>query len=62
MTNDFAAKISVVIDGLVMRRTDGALVRFVTPINPGESATDADTRLQAFMKLSLPQLPRFVPE
>ena len=62
VVNDFAAKMSVVYDGLTMGRTDGALVRFVTPIDPGETVEEADARLQSFMELSLPRLPRFVPE
>lgn len=61
MTNDYLAKISVIWDSLVLRRSDGAMVRFVTPIQPGESEADADARLQRFMQNSLPQLPRFVP-
>ena len=62
MTNDFKAKASVVIDSLTMGRTDGALVRFVTPIRAGEAEADADARLQRFMHDSLKRLPRFVPE
>ena len=31
MINDFRAKLSVVYDGLAMGRTDGALIRYVTP-------------------------------
>ena len=34
MTNDYAAKFSVVWDSLIRGRSDGALIRFVTPINP----------------------------
>ncbi len=45
-----------------MGRTDGALVRFVTPIFPGETDADADARLQGFMDDALDRLPRFVPE
>lgn len=59
--NDFVAKLGVLKDGLVMGRTDGALVRYSTPILPGESETDADARLQGFLEESLPNLPRFVP-
>ncbi len=62
MTNDYAAKFSVVWDSLTRGRSDGALVRFVTPINPGESEADADARLQRFMAEALKLLPRFVPE
>jgi EpsI family protein len=62
MTNDFAAKITVLYDGLTRGRTDGALVRFVTPIAPDETEVDADARLQRLMAEVLPRLPRFVPE
>ncbi|PWE33036.1 VPLPA-CTERM-specific exosortase XrtD [Maritimibacter sp. 55A14] len=62
MVNDFSAKMSVLYDSLAMGRTDGALVRFVTPIRPDETEAEADARLQEFMALSLPRLPRFVPE
>ena len=62
MTNDYAAKFSVVWDSLTRGRSDGALIRFVTPINPGETEADADARLQRFMAEALRLLPRFVPE
>lgn len=61
MTNDIKAKISVLVDSIATGRTDGALVRFVTPIGPDESPQDADARLQRFMTQSLQKLPRFVP-
>ncbi len=61
MVNDFRAKMSVIQDGFTMGRTDGALVRFVTPILAGETEADADARLQRFMEPSLNRLPRFVP-
>ena len=60
-TNDFKAKIGVVIDSLTIGRTDGALVRYVTPIRPDETEEDADARIIKFMNQSLPRLPRFVP-
>ncbi len=60
MTNDYLAKISVVWDSLILGRSDGAMIRFVTPIETNE--TDADARLQRFMAVLLPKLPRFVPE
>ena len=62
MTNDYLAKVSVVYDSLTMGRTDGAMVRFVTPINPGESEAEAEARMQRFMADLLPKLPRFIPE
>jgi len=62
MTNDYKAKASVVIDSLTRGRTDGALVRFVTPIREGETEAQAEERMQRFMGLALKRLPRFVPE
>lgn len=62
MTNDFAAKASVVYDSLARGRTDGAMVRFVTPIQENESEAAAEARLQRLMALALERLPRFVPE
>jgi exosortase D (VPLPA-CTERM-specific) len=62
MTNDYAAKVSVVWDSLTMGRSDGALIRFVTPIEAGETEAQAEARMQRFMVLLLRKLPRFVPE
>ena len=61
ITNDFSAKMSVVMDGFTMGRSDGALVRFVTPIGRDESDADAEARLERFMAEALQRLPRFVP-
>lgn len=62
MTNDYAAKATVVYDSLTRGRTDGAMVRFTTPIGGHETENDADLRLQAFMAEALVDLPLFVPE
>ena len=62
MTNDYAAKASVVWDSLTRGRTDGALVRFVTAIQPGEAEAEADARIQRMMAEALQKMPRFIPE
>ncbi|WP_425102245.1 VPLPA-CTERM-specific exosortase XrtD [Tropicibacter sp. S64] len=62
MTNDYAVKAGVVWDGLTRQRSDGALVRFVTPMGRDESESDAEARLQRLMAEVLPKLPRFIPE
>ncbi len=61
ITNDISAKLSVLVSSISTGRTDGALVRFVTPIGVGETPEEADARMQRFMRVSLPKLPRFVP-
>ena len=60
MTNDYAAKATVVWDSFMIGRSDGALIRFVTPIDTTEA--EADARLQRMMAKLLPILPSFVPE
>ena len=65
ITNDFAAKISVLKDSLLTGRSDGGIVRFVTPIegDGGPAATAAaEARIERLMAKVLPRLPRFVPE
>ncbi len=62
MTSDYAAKASVVYDSLTRGRTDGAMVRLVTPILANEDPSDADARLQGFMSEVLPTLPKYIPE
>jgi exosortase D (VPLPA-CTERM-specific) len=61
MTNDVLAKVSVIYDGVMLGRTDGALVRFTTPINANETEADAEARLQRLMGLAMGKLPRFLP-
>lgn len=62
ITNDFAAKLSVVYDSITIDRTDGALVRFVTPMRQNEAEGAADARVQRLMRDALPHLSRFIPE
>jgi hypothetical protein len=52
---------SVLYDSLATGRTDGALIRFITPIRAVETEADAEARLLRFMELALKPMPRFVP-
>ncbi|PWJ12865.1 VPLPA-CTERM-specific exosortase XrtD [Jannaschia seohaensis] len=60
-TNDFVAKLAVMRDSLLIDRTDGALVRFVTPIGSDDDVAAAEARIEALMAEILPRLPRFLP-
>ncbi len=63
VTSDYAAKATTILDSITRGRSDGALVRLITPIGPGQAAeAAADTRLQAFLGEMTAVLPRFVPE
>jgi EpsI family protein len=59
---DFAAKAYLLIDGVWLGRTDGALVRLTTEIQPGESDAAAEERVRSALVSLLPVLPRFLPE
>ncbi len=61
MTSAYAAKAVTVFDALTVGRTDGALMRLVTPVGFNETEADAEQRLQAFLVDLLPIVPRFVP-
>jgi EpsI family protein len=61
LTNDFVAKFHTVADSVRIGRTDGALVRVITPIGADGPAA-ADARLQAFLDETFDRLPRYLPE
>lgn len=58
---DFAAKMYLLIDGVTIGRTDGALMRLITPIKQGESEDQAEERLKEMFLLTIAEMPRFVP-
>jgi len=58
---DFAAKFYLLYDGIALGRTDGALVRLITPIVRGETEEEAEVRLKKMFKETVQVLPRFVP-
>jgi exosortase D (VPLPA-CTERM-specific) len=63
VTSDYMAKATTILDSITRGRSDGALVRLITPIAPGQGAeAAADARLQAFLAEMTDVLPRFVPQ
>jgi exosortase D (VPLPA-CTERM-specific) len=48
-------------DALTRQRTDGALVRIITPLYPHEDIKEAESRLQGFTKQVVPVLNEFLP-
>jgi len=62
LTNLYQVKIYSVWDSLTRHRTDGALVRLITPVYGRESPSDAETRLQEFTREIVPILREYVPE
>ena len=61
IANDYVAKAYMMADAIRYNRTDGALVRLVTPLEPNESLAMAQTRVIAFADRLVPMLPSFIP-
>ena len=49
-------------DALTKRRTDGALVRLITPVCAGKRQQDAEVRLTGFARQIVPILDTFLPK
>ena len=62
ITSDYVAKAVTMFDAVTRGRTDGALVRVITPIADNESEASAERRLNALLGQSLASLPRFLPQ
>jgi len=62
ITNEYLLKWFVFWDALTSNRTDAALVRVTTPLGPGESFADADSRLVDFVKTMNPNMSNYVPD
>ena len=62
MTNEFAVKWFILKDGITRDRSDGALVRLVTPVPPNEDIAKADRRLVAFLSTIDNRLRDHVPD
>jgi EpsI family protein len=61
LTNAWELKLYNFWDALTRQRTDGALVRLITPVYPNETAAQAENRLTDFTRLILPVLNDYLP-
>jgi len=55
------AKMQLMVGKVATGRTDSAIVRLITPLDPGEPVEAAEARLKDAMRAVLAPLPRFVP-
>ena len=62
VANEYMAKIYMAADAMRMNRTDGALVRVITPVTPSEDIAEARRRAEGFAMRLTPLLPRFIPD
>ena len=61
IANEYKAKAYMLADAIRYNRTDGALVRVITPIARGEQTADARERAVRFTSHMAPYLPQFIP-
>jgi exosortase D (VPLPA-CTERM-specific) len=62
ITNEYLVKWYLFEDALVRNRTDGALVRLITPLRVNESPAAADARLAQFTGSALATLQNYLPD
>jgi EpsI family protein len=62
IANEYRAKLTMVTDAIRTNRTDGALVRVITPVLPSEPVSNARERAVLFASQMAPYLPRFIPD
>ncbi|MEZ5893840.1 MAG: VPLPA-CTERM-specific exosortase XrtD [Parvularculaceae bacterium] len=61
VANEFMMKTLLMVDAVRLRRTDGAMIRIMTPVGREELIDDADVRLTKFLKTLDPMLPPYIP-
>jgi EpsI family protein len=61
VANEYIAKYYFITDSIRLNRTDGALVRIVTPIIGNESQANAELRALQFAQGLMPELAKYIP-
>jgi EpsI family protein len=61
LASEYWAKFYLVADSIQLNRSDGSLVRIITPLPPGEGVEAAQQRLLAFAGNIVPRLDRYIP-
>ena len=59
--SSYYAKLTMTLSKVRTGRSDGAIVRLITPIGPGESDAVAEARLTDALRAVAAPLPRFLP-
>jgi EpsI family protein len=60
-SSEYTAKLQLFTDAIRVNRTDGALVRIVTPVLPYETESQSEQRAAEFIRATYPGLNDFIP-
>src|SRR5262249_18206193 len=61
IASEYMAKYYLIRDSICLRRSDGAMVRIVAAMNPGETPSAAEQRVMPFVSQILPRLDDYIP-
>lgn len=61
IANEYLVKWFMLEDAVLKRRTDGAMIRLITPLLPGQDAAKADAALVRFIADLQPKISQYVP-
>ncbi|MFN3959800.1 MAG: VPLPA-CTERM-specific exosortase XrtD [Parvularculaceae bacterium] len=61
VANEFVMKFWLIVDAVTKKRSDGAMVRLITPITDSMTVAEADAKLQSMQKRLQTFLPAYVP-
>jgi EpsI family protein len=61
VASEYMAKYYLIADSIKLRRSDGSLVRIVTPFDPGETFDAAEQRLMPFVEQVVGRLSTYIP-
>jgi EpsI family protein len=59
--SEYSAKIYLVMDSIRMNRTDGSMIRVITPIDERSGVEASDERVQSFTSQLIPLLDAYIP-
>jgi EpsI family protein len=62
VTSEYLVKFFLLWDSLTIKRSDGALIRLVAAVQPGETEGAADQRVMQMAAVVHPLLPAYVPD
>ncbi|MGB0128493.1 MAG: VPLPA-CTERM-specific exosortase XrtD [Rhodocyclaceae bacterium] len=61
-TDEYGAKLYILLDALRRHRTDGAMVRLVADVAPGQPDQIVDRRLEEFAATAIPKFASYIPD